>query len=119
MSLTLGLQTGHESSAALFDGRKLVAAISDERLTRIKNDGGRLMNHASDAVLAIAGRVRGDVDRLALLYTFFPEEYFVRESWSKELERRLVRRRRAMRSEERRVGKECAPMCRSRWSPYH
>ena len=25
----------------------------------------------------------------------------------------------ARRSEERRVGKECAPMCRSRWSPYH
>ena len=24
-----------------------------------------------------------------------------------------------MRSEERRVGKECASMCRSRWSPYH
>ena len=25
----------------------------------------------------------------------------------------------ATRSEERRVGKECASMCRSRWSPYH
>ena len=25
----------------------------------------------------------------------------------------------AGRSEERRVGKECASMCRSRWSPYH
>ena len=24
-----------------------------------------------------------------------------------------------MRSEERRVGKECMPVCRSRWSPYH
>jgi Tol biopolymer transport system component len=24
-----------------------------------------------------------------------------------------------MRSEERRVGKECNPECRSRWSPYH
>ena len=24
-----------------------------------------------------------------------------------------------MRSEERRVGKECARKCRSRWSPYH
>ena len=24
-----------------------------------------------------------------------------------------------VRSEERRVGKECASMCRSRWSPYH
>ena len=25
----------------------------------------------------------------------------------------------AMRSEERRVGKECEDLCRSRWSPYH
>src|SRR3546814_18772218 len=25
----------------------------------------------------------------------------------------------AMRSEERRVGKECVRTCRSRWSPYH
>src|SRR5213592_2226090 len=25
----------------------------------------------------------------------------------------------ALRSEERRVGKECATLCRSRWSPYH
>ena len=24
-----------------------------------------------------------------------------------------------VRSEERRVGKECCPRCRSRWSPYH
>src|SRR3546814_13725188 len=27
--------------------------------------------------------------------------------------------RRASRSEERRVGKECVSTCRSRWSPYH
>ena len=26
---------------------------------------------------------------------------------------------RIMRSEERRVGKECEDLCRSRWSPYH
>ena len=26
---------------------------------------------------------------------------------------------RQWRSEERRVGKECRPLCRSRWSPYH
>ena len=25
----------------------------------------------------------------------------------------------ALRSEERRVGKECVTTCRSRWSPYH
>ena len=28
-------------------------------------------------------------------------------------------RRARLRSEERRVGKECIPPCRSRWSPYH
>ena len=27
--------------------------------------------------------------------------------------------KRFLRSEERRVGKECASKCRSRWSPYH
>ena len=30
-----------------------------------------------------------------------------------------IRPSRWTRSEERRVGKECASMCRSRWSPYH
>src|SRR3546814_16612653 len=28
-------------------------------------------------------------------------------------------RERSIRSEERRVGKECVSTCRSRWSPYH
>src|SRR3546814_7263358 len=28
-------------------------------------------------------------------------------------------RKTALRSEERRVGKECVSTCRSRWSPYH
>ena len=31
----------------------------------------------------------------------------------------LLPRTVAHRSEERRVGKECMPQCRSRWSPYH
>src|SRR3546814_7262514 len=32
---------------------------------------------------------------------------------------RNSRQRRLIRSEERRVGKECVSTCRSRWSPYH
>src|SRR3546814_12529425 len=32
---------------------------------------------------------------------------------------RKVLRRSDVRSEERRVGKECVSTCRSRWSPYH
>ena len=94
MSLILGLHTGHEASAVLFEDGRLLAAISDERLTRIKNDGGRLSDLAIDAVLKLGGRKRADVERLALLYSFFPEEYFVRETWHKELERRFSRWRR-------------------------
>src|SRR3546814_3693343 len=30
-----------------------------------------------------------------------------------------VKEQRTLRSEERRVGKECVSTCRSRWSPYH
>ena len=35
------------------------------------------------------------------------------EEHTSELQSRLLR------SEERRVGKECVSLCRSRWSPYH
>src|SRR3546814_12202397 len=36
-----------------------------------------------------------------------------------EHEARAPRMADAVRSEERRVGKECVSTCRSRWSPYH
>ena len=35
------------------------------------------------------------------------------------METDLLKEFQELRSEERRVGKECASMCRSRWSPYH
>src|SRR3546814_7636414 len=38
---------------------------------------------------------------------------FLEEMWSRNLAQLFVR------SEERRVGKECVSTCRSRWSPYH
>ena len=31
----------------------------------------------------------------------------------------MLSRKELLRSEERRVGKECLRLCRSRWSPYH
>ena len=35
------------------------------------------------------------------------------QKWAEDLNRHFSR------SEERRVGKECLRLCRSRWSPYH
>lgn len=99
MTLILGLHTGHEASAVLFEGGRMLAAVSNERLTRVKNDGGVLSDVAIDEVLRLAGKSRSDVKRLALLNTFFPEAYFRRETWVKELERRLVRWRRRAQSQ--------------------
>ena len=36
-----------------------------------------------------------------------------------EMYGKLVAYEQNIRSEERRVGKECVSTCRSRWSPYH
>ena len=43
----------------------------------------------------------------------------MKEEHSKDVNIKLFCFSDAIRSEERRVGKECASMCRSRWSPYH
>jgi carbamoyltransferase len=89
--LTLGIASSHDASACVFRDGKLVAAISEERLTRVKGDGGRLPQLAIDRVLAMAGATRRDVDRIATIYGHFPERYFRRETLAKELERRLSR----------------------------
>ena len=47
---------------------------------------------------------------LEVVYMPEKEEYFVE---SEDVNRT------GLRSEERRVGKECLRLCRSRWSPYH
>lgn len=51
----------------------LVSAIAEERLSRVKSDGGRLPNRAIDAVLEAAGARRQDVDAIAAgFYSGFP-----------------------------------------------
>src|SRR3546814_16088047 len=50
----------------------------------------------------------------------FYRERFAGRTWRDSiLEMNDGPRIRGMRSEERRVGKECVSTCRSRWSPYH
>ena len=61
---------------------------------------------------------------LALLALRHVEQYgakarilYVRQTYKGLADFELVTR--IQRSEERRVGKECLSVCRSRWSPYH
>src|SRR3546814_12092362 len=58
------------------------------------------------------GRFEDYVGRRALLDAITVEERML-------FARLLHANRRNIRSEERRVGKECVSTCRYRWSPYH
>ncbi len=69
---TLGIHTGHDSGAALFKDQELVAFCKEERMTRIKNDGGKFKLHSIDTVLKTAGITRNDIDTVALSRTKLP-----------------------------------------------
>ena len=75
----------------MFRDGVLVAAISEERLSRLKSDGNRLPALAIDRVLQMAGATRADVDHIATTYNHVPERYVRRTSWHKETERLLSR----------------------------
>jgi carbamoyltransferase len=62
----------HDSSAAAFDDYELVAAVSEERMTRVKGAGERVPWLSIDEVLRIAGWRRNDVDAVATTRGWFP-----------------------------------------------
>ncbi len=106
--IILGVHPGyHEAAACLFDDYRMVSAVSLERLTRRKVDGGRMPDEAIDECLAIAGLSRREVDAVVLGRGAFAWRYFkhfrgsrllegkVRQALGKEkhksMERELVR----------------------------
>ena len=58
----------------------------------------------------LAAWLAGDAEAARALFARHRDELLTRAQ-----AHRLMRSR----SEERRVGKECCALCRSRWSPYH
>ena len=69
-----------------------IADVKPPRYPRAKVEFHRTDVRDRDAIRALLDRVKPD----ALVHLAF-----------------------VLRSEERRVGKECSELCRSRWSPYH
>jgi carbamoyltransferase len=73
MMRILAIHAGiHDASTATFDDYNLVAAVSEERLTRIKGYGQSVPWLGIDEVLRIAGWSRSDVDAIALTRGFHP-----------------------------------------------
>jgi carbamoyltransferase len=103
MSVILGLASSHDASACVFIDGALTAAVSQERVTRRKNDGCRLPLEAMAHALEVARVTPRDIDGVALMHSFFPEKFFRRESLAKEIEARLVRLRRRAQGEERQL----------------
>ena len=93
----LGISPSHDASAALVRDGVVVAAVAEERLSRIKGDGGQLPRRAIDHVLGAAGLTRHDVDCIALVADRFPADCFRHPQLARELERRLRRWRHRLR----------------------
>lgn len=93
----LGISPSHDASAALLHDGTVIAAIAEERLTRLKGDGGRLPRHAIEHVLRIAGIDRTRVDCVALVPDRFPEDCIRHPNPVRELERRWRRLRNRVR----------------------
>src|SRR3546814_5608844 len=108
------LVTGVQTCAlpiSLLEGLDFEVAAG-ERLAIVGESGsGKTM-----ATRAIPGLLAAGVHRAAGSIRFEGEELTALE----ERDLRAIRGAGiGMRSEERRVGKECVNTCRSRWSPYH
>ena len=95
--LILGVHSGsHDAAAALFEGYDLKAAVSLERLTRRKGDGGTHPDLAIDEVLSIAGVTRKDIDVVCYSRSLLPTKYFrhIRGTeWLKEQYRTHIARK--------------------------
>jgi carbamoyltransferase len=74
--LILSLHSGpHDSSAALFDDYRILAAVAEERMNRVKGSGG-FPQHSLAEVLRIAGVERSDIEIVVCTRGFFRRRYF-------------------------------------------
>ncbi|MBM3508776.1 MAG: hypothetical protein FJX61_01370 [Alphaproteobacteria bacterium] len=102
--LILGIHSGyHDACAALFDGYRLVAAVAQERLTRVKLDGGRLPREAIAEVLGSAGAAAADIEAIALSRSVYPLRFYTHLPLRRRLGRAInrIRGRDKMKSLER------------------
>ena len=75
--LILGLSpTSRDATACLFDDYRLLAAVSQERMTRRKSDGGGVPHEAIAECLTIAGVRREAVDAVVTNRSRFSESYY-------------------------------------------
>ncbi len=79
--ITLGIHDGHNACAALLRDGRLVSCISEERLSRVKNDAG-YPRRAVEGVLAAGGVDPREVDAVVLGTRFLHRrEFYLQWDW--------------------------------------
>ena len=89
----LGLSMEHDASAAVARDGELVAAISEERLSRKKGQWG-FPWRAIDECLKLAGIGREQVDCFCVALNKIPAHYFRRPTWARETREAFYRAKR-------------------------
>ena len=74
----LGVNTGHDACAVLYEDYRLVAAVPLERLTRKKSDGGRYPQEAINEALDTISISRDKIDTIAISRSTFPPSWMTR-----------------------------------------
>lgn len=129
----VGIHDGHNASAALLREGQLVAAVQEERITRLKNQGG-MPYRAIDAILRQGNLERTDVDVFAVAslvdygFDWRPDAILERFGSSRSLARiwvggqapvRAARRRQLMAARKRRLAAEGIPPDRTQVLEHH
>src|SRR3984957_6493021 len=90
--IILGVYESHDAGAALYDDYRLIAAVAQERITRIKGDGLRFPAEAVSECLAQAGLGAGRIEAVAMSRGYYPQNYFTaRSRWPAPVPRGEVR----------------------------
>ena len=84
-----------------------------------QNLGGRVFLESPTAGRLVATNLTAGRNGIGSYYTVADYVRAIRHGVGPDGKPLLFMPAHEYRSEERRVGKECASMCRSRWSPYH
>jgi len=74
--IILGLCGDHDGGAALYDDYRLIAAVAQERVTRIKGDGGRFPMEAVRECLIQAGLEASQIEAVALSRGSYDLSYY-------------------------------------------
>lgn len=78
MTVIIGLHDGHNAAAALLDKGRIVAAVQEERLTRVKNQSG-IPYYAISHLLTFADIPFSDLSKAAVNGTYATYDHWDRE----------------------------------------